>query len=100
MVSSESYLDSKRYPIVQGNQQGSYKLLEMAGGYVSIAQTPDSNEPPGSYFRKNSQYGKDSAIPSDSSFYFRLSMNNLYYTATDKDLVVLGAISISNVQTI
>lgn len=71
-------------------------MVEMAGGYVSIADGPPAPEvPPGMNFRKNTA---KSGPPNDSSFYFRLSGLNLYYTATDKDMVVLGALKISNIQ--
>ena len=75
-------------------------MLEITGGYVSIGEGGESsndNLPPASNFRKNEQFGKDSSIPSEASFYFRLSNNNLYYTANNKDLVVLGAISVVNI---
>lgn len=57
-------------------------MVEMTGGYVSISDgQPDPNTPPGSYFRKNQVYPKE-AVPSESQFYFRLSKNNLYYSAS------------------
>ena len=48
-------------------------------------------------FRKNSHFGKD-GVPAVDAFYFRVSGLNIYYTETDKDPVVLGAIAIKNVQ--
>jgi len=47
-------------------------------------------------FRKNSHGGKD-GVPSIDSFYFRVSGLNIYYTETEKDPIVLGAIAIKNV---
>jgi hypothetical protein len=41
---------------VSGNQKGSYKMLEITGGYVSIGEGGESsndNLPPASNFRKN-----------------------------------------------
>lgn len=72
----------------------------MSGGYVSIADGPPAPEvAPGSYFRKNEKF-KDGGPPSESAFYFRLSGLNLYYTATQADLIVLGAIKISNIDAV
>ena len=49
-------------------------------------------------FRKNIDFGQEgSDVPALDKFYFRLSGNNIYYTKNDKDLVVLGAISVKNV---
>lgn len=36
-------------------------------------------------------------IPAIDAFYFRLLNTNIYYTETNEDLVVLGAIAISNI---
>jgi hypothetical protein len=70
-------------------------MIEMAGGYISIADGPPAPDvPPGMNFRKNVA---KAGPPNDSSFYFRLSGLNLYYTATDKDMVVLGALKITNI---
>jgi hypothetical protein len=78
-------------------------MLEITGGYVSIGEGGDSANdkgPPASNFRRNQLFGKDPSIPNEASFYFRLSNNNLYYTANAKDLVVLGALSVTNIQAI
>ena len=76
----------------------------MSGGYISIADNADAEKlkdvAPGSYFRKNVKFGVEPSIPNESSFYFRLSGLNLYYTADDKDMVVLGAIKLDNLNTI
>lgn len=80
---------------MKGKEKNTFKMVEMTGGYISVADGPPAPDvPPGSYFRKNIAEGP----PNDSSFYFRLSGLNLYYTATDKDLVVLGAIKITNIE--
>ena len=72
----------------------------MSGGYISIADGPPAADvAPGSYFRKNEKF-KDGGPPNESSFYFRLSGLNLYYTATQADLLVLGAIKITNIEAI
>jgi len=36
-------------------------------------------------------------VPVIDSFYFRLTTNNLYYTETKVDALVLGAVQISNI---
>lgn len=36
-------------------------------------------------------------MPADNAFYFRVSGLNLYYTETQKDMIVLGAIAIDNI---
>jgi len=93
-------MDEKRYPIVKGNEKNSFKMVEMTGGYISVADGPPPPDTiPGSYFRKNEQFSAGGP-PNDSSFYFRLSGLNLYYTATDSDMVVLGAIKINNLETV
>ncbi len=49
-------------------------------------------------FRKNLQFTTNSyIIPSEDSFYFRISGDNVYYTETQSDLKVLGAISVDNI---
>lgn len=99
-VSTQSFADSKRYPIVKGNETNSFKMVEMTGGYISVTDGPPKPDVvPGSYFRKNQEF-INGGPPNDSSFYFRLSGLNLYYTATEKDMVVLGAIRIDNMQTV
>jgi len=52
------------------------------------------------YYRKNEVYGTgiDDSIPEEHAFFFRLSGLNLYYTATQHDMNVLGAIAIINVE--
>lgn len=47
-------------------------------------------------FRKNSKF-KEGGAPAIDAFYFRISGTNIYYTETDKDAVVLGAIAIKNI---
>jgi hypothetical protein len=47
-------------------------------------------------FRKNSKF-KDGGAPAIDAFYFRISGSNIYYTETQADNVVLGAIAIKNV---
>jgi len=51
-------------------------------------------------FRKNTQWAEDGsgAAPAIDAFYFRISGHNLYYTETDTDTVVLGAIAIHNLK--
>lgn len=39
----------------------------------------------------------DTTVPADNAFYFRISGLNLYYTETQKDMIVLGAISVENI---
>lgn len=82
---------------MKGTEKNSFKMVEMTGGYISVSEgtTPSPDTVPGSYFRKNEQF-VNGGPPNDSSFYFRLSGLNLYYTATDKDMVVLGAIKVAN----
>jgi len=48
-------------------------------------------------FRKNPEFGTNPDIPYKGAFYFRLSKNNLYYTNSKEDMLVKGALSISNV---
>lgn len=48
-------------------------------------------------FRKNQHYKVDPSVPADNAFYFRVSGLNLYYTETQKDMIVLGAIAIDNI---
>jgi len=50
-------------------------------------------------FRKNTQWKEDGSgePPAIDAFYFRLSGHNLYYTETEADMVVLGAIAIHNI---
>ena len=50
-------------------------------------------------FRRNPQFGDPRMlIPSEDSFYFRISGANVYYTETEADLKVLGAISVKNIK--
>ncbi len=50
-------------------------------------------------FRKNLKFNSNSMIiPTEDSFYFRISGSNVYYTETRSDLKVLGAISVKNIQ--
>jgi len=52
-------------------------------------------------FRKNTDFGKEgSDAPGLDQFYFRLSGRNLYYTKNDKDMIVLGAINIRNLDAV
>ena len=51
-----------------------------------------------SLFRKNLKFTNQGAIPTEDSFYFRITGKNLYYTETGSDMQVLGAISITNIQ--
>lgn len=83
---------------MKGKEKNSFKMVEMSGGYVSVEDGPPAPDvAPGMNFRKNTA---KEGPPNDSSFYFRLSGLNLYYTATDKDMVVLGALKINNIETI
>jgi len=43
-------------------------------------------------FRKNSEYCAAGPVPTIDSYFFRLTNENLYYTETASDAVVLGAI--------
>ena len=74
-------------------------MVEMVDGYVSVAEEgpSEADQAPGSYFRKNTVFPKE-GIPAETKFYFRLSKNNLYYTASQKEMVVLGAIAITNIE--
>lgn len=92
-------MDPVRFPTVRGKEKNTFKMLEMADGYVSVAEddTPEPDQAPGSYFRKNTVFPKE-GIPAETKFYFRLSKNNLYYTASKKEMVVLGAIAITNIE--
>lgn len=48
----------------------------------------------------NDLYAEGKGGPTAESFYFRLSGSNLYYTSNDKDMVVQGAISLKNLESI
>lgn len=50
--------------------------------------------------RNNQEYKPGSDIPSQTSFYFRLSGSNIYYTSTKNDMIVLGAMNIQNIMEI
>lgn len=53
-------------------------------------------------YRKNSHYvganNNTSIIPSQDSFWFRISGTYLYYTESQYDMIVLGAISVLSIQ--
>ncbi len=51
-----------------------------------------------SLFRKNLKFVPQGDIPTEDSFFFRITGKNLYYTETSNDMQVLGAISITNIE--
>jgi len=51
-------------------------------------------------FRENEAFGEDPDVPAVDAFYFRLSDKNLYYAQDASSMVVLGAIAITNVESV
>jgi len=85
-IVSEQFVNEKKYPLIpMGNNQ--FNQVKIEG--KKIGQNVGA-------FRVNELYGKDENIPDNTSFYFRLSGFNLYYTGSKESMVVLGAIAVSN----
>lgn len=89
MISSKSFLDRNRFPPVHIEKKK----------WITIKT--DTNN-----FRVNDAYKKTNAAidkkkqPNDKFFYFRLSGLNIYYTNTNSDMNVLGAIAVSKLDKI
>lgn len=51
-------------------------------------------------YRKNQQFvaGKTTPVPAIDAFFFRISGTNIYYTETETEMIVLGAIAVTNVE--
>jgi len=99
-ISSENLVDNERYPDIPQKKEGKAPTTIQIFG---TNPTDELQKVPGAnydgVFRKNSQWKEDGSgvVPAIDAFYFRLSGHNLYYTETDSDMVVLGAIAIHNI---
>jgi len=75
-------------------------LIDIVGSEITVSALGSLDKNPKyspTLFRKNADFGTNSDIPYSGAFYFRLSKNNLYYTNSKDDMLVKGALSISNV---
>jgi len=74
------------------NEQSRFPRVDVFGKKIQIKT--DANN-----FRINGAYGHEllkSKLPNDKFFWFRLSGLNLYYTSTDTDINILGAIHVES----
>lgn len=90
MVASKAFLDRNRFPPVHITRNKFWTIKT------------DLN-----HFRINDAYVKDKShfndkkkAPNDKFFYFRLSGLNLYYTNTNSDINILGAINVASIEQI
>ena len=93
-LASTNFQDLARYPPIPqpGNSEEKIKV-EIVGPDGNLTDLQRSGT-----FRQNSRWSATSKdVPEQDAFYFRLSGLNLYFTESKGDMVVLGAIAISNI---
>lgn len=95
-LSSVQTLSTRRYPNIPLGNNNFAKVDNIRKNVATTPQAPGQASP-GESFRKNQHSGIDKTVPSEESFYFRISGLNLYYTETQKDMIVLGAIAVTNI---
>ena len=87
MISSKGFMDQSRFPPIQ--IAGSKKTMSIKTDILN--------------FRINGAYGNKNLaekLPNDKFFWFRLSGLNLYYSTTDTDINILGAISVDSIDNV
>lgn len=100
-IASETLIDPERYPDIPAKKAGKPAFpVPILGDKESDEDAKVLGENYDGIFRKNTQWLPDGSgiAPAIDAFYFRLSGHNLYYTETDADVVVLGAIGIHNLK--
>lgn len=99
-IASETLIDPARYPDIPAKKEGKPAYpLQIFGGSKEDEEAKIPGENYDGVFRKNTQWNNgDGPAPAPDSFYFRISGHNLYYTETDADTVVLGAIAVHNIK--
>jgi len=86
MVSSKGFLDPSRFPPIH------------IGHKKTLTIKTDANN-----FRINGAYGNKQLkadLPNDKFFWFRLSGLNLYYSTTETDINILGAINVESIESV
>ena len=84
MISSKAFLDRYKFPPIQ-----------IAGNKKTLSIKTDKLN-----FRINGAYGNKllkEKLPNDKFFWFRLSGLNLYYSSTQTDINILGAVNVDTI---